>query len=90
MHWLFLPLAVAALVLAFSTPHAGLMALALLASLAFLMLWLRGWFHARLGQGPRAPLVITPAELERPRRRADVRKTSSSGQDTRDPAPRRD
>ncbi|WP_066098700.1 hypothetical protein [Xanthomonas massiliensis] len=75
MHWLFLLLAFGALVLAFSTPHMGLLLLSLLASLLFFVLWIRGWYLARMGQADnRTPLMVTPAELQRMREQARARR----------------
>lgn len=44
MHWLYLLLALGALWLAITTPHAWLLLLALLAALALFVAWMRGWF----------------------------------------------
>ncbi|MCD7098503.1 hypothetical protein [Stenotrophomonas sp. MMGLT7] len=75
MHWLFLLLAVGALILAFSTPHMSLLVLSLLAALVLLLLWIRGWYLQRVGdsQGDAATMV-DPAELRRLREAAAARK----------------
>ena len=57
MHWLFLLMALGALVLAFSTPHVWLLVVSLLVALLLLLLWTRGWFAARAWAIPSA----TPA-----------------------------
>lgn len=77
MHWLFLLLALAALVLAFSTPHMWLLVLSLLAALALLLSWIRGWFAAHLS-GTQADVasMVDPNALRRLRERAEARKIS--------------
>ncbi|MBN6150509.1 hypothetical protein JR065_09160 [Xanthomonas sp. AmX2] len=79
MYWLFLPLALGAFVLAFTTPHMSLLVLALLAALVFLLAWARGWYVAKIGDAPQrdaAPL-IDPAELRRLREQAAARRQAS-------------
>ena len=49
MYWLFLLLALGAFFLAFSTTHAWLLVLALLAALLFLLAWASGLYVARFG-----------------------------------------
>lgn len=80
MHWLFLLLALGALVLAFSTPHMWLLVLSLLAALALLLAWVRGWYAARMGDLQRdIGTMIDPAELHRLRELAQARKAPPEG-----------
>ncbi len=86
MYWLCLPLALAALCLAIVAAHAWLVAAGLLAMLALLAAWARGWYRSRLGAAADAPepdihAIIDPAELRRLRELAQARKQQ--------PAPRR-
>lgn len=80
MHWLFLLLALGALILAFSTPHMWLLVLALLAALALLLAWVRGWYVARIGDVQRdLGTMVDPAELRRLRELAQARKQAAPG-----------
>ncbi|KLD80120.1 hypothetical protein FZ025_08865 [Xanthomonas hyacinthi] len=80
MYWLFLPLALAAFVLAFSTPHMSLLVLALLAALGFLLAWARGWSVAKIGDASQrdAAPMIDPAELRRLREHAEARRAAAA------------
>ncbi|MCC4604781.1 hypothetical protein [Xanthomonas campestris] len=78
MHWLFLLMALGALVLAFSTPHVWLLVVALLVALVLLLLWTRGWFASRMGDTQRdTSSMIDPAELRRLREVAEARKAAA-------------
>ena len=81
MHWLFLLLALGALWLAISTAHAWLMVLALLASLALFVAWMRGWYLDRVG-GPQRDesAIIDPLELRQLREQAQARKREAAAQ----------
>ena len=79
MYWLCLPLALAALCLAIVAAHAWLVAAGLLAMLALLTAWARGWYRSRLGAAADAPepdihAIIDPAELRRLREQAEARR----------------
>jgi hypothetical protein len=75
MHWLFLLLALGALILAFSTPHMWLLVLSLLAALALLLAWVRGWYLSRIGDVQRdVSSMVDPIELRRLRELAQARK----------------
>ena len=68
MYWLCLPLALAALCLAIVAAHAWLVAAGLLAMLALLTAWARGWYRSRLGAAADAPepdihAIIDPADI---------------------------
>ncbi|MEE7548390.1 hypothetical protein HF319_16370, partial [Xanthomonas sp. Kuri4-1] len=66
MHWLFLLMALGALVLAFTTPHMWLLVVALLAALVLLLAWVRGGYVRRIGDVRRdTASLIDPAELRR-------------------------
>ncbi|AEO40326.1 hypothetical protein IPT12_04700 [Xanthomonas perforans] len=78
MHWLFLLMALGALVLAFSTPHVWLLVVSLLVALVLLLLWTRGWFASRMGDTQRdTSSMIDPAELRRLRELAEARKSAA-------------
>ncbi|CAD7712273.1 hypothetical protein LMG31886_00140 [Xanthomonas hydrangeae] len=78
MHWLFLLMALGALVLAFSTPHVWLLVVSLLVALLLLLLWTRGWFASRMGDTQRdTSSMIDPAELRRLREIAEARKAAA-------------
>ncbi|OQP77237.1 hypothetical protein IA54_008045 [Xanthomonas phaseoli pv. syngonii LMG 9055] len=78
MHWLFLLMALGALVLAFSTPHVWLLVVSLLVALLLLLLWTRGWFASRMGDTQRdTSSMIDPAELRRLRELVEARKSAA-------------
>ncbi|MEA9566457.1 hypothetical protein [Xanthomonas sp. WHRI 8932A] len=78
MHWLFLLMALGALVLAFTTPHVWLLVVSLLVALLLLLLWTRGWFAARMDDTRRdTSSMIDPAELRRLRELAEARKAAA-------------
>lgn len=78
MHWLFLLMALGALVLAFITPHVWLLVASLLVALLLLLLWTRGWFASRMGDTQRdTSSMIDPAELRRLRELAEARKSAA-------------
>lgn len=64
MHWLFLLLAAGAFALAVSTTKLWLLAVSLLAALVFVLLWAKGLYVARFGDGGNAvPRALHPSEL---------------------------
>lgn len=78
MHWLFLLMALGALVLAFSTPHVWLLVVSLLAALLMLLLWTRGWFASRMDETRRdTSSMIDPSELHRLGELAQARKATA-------------
>ncbi|OAX88993.1 hypothetical protein A7D16_08790 [Xanthomonas nasturtii] len=78
MHWLFLLMALGALVLAFSTPHVWLLVVSLVVALLLLLLWTRGWFASRMDDTQRdTSSIIDPAELRRLRALAEARKSAA-------------
>lgn len=69
MYWLFLLLALGAFVLALLTTQTWVLALALLAALLFLLLWIKGLYSARFGAvNTQAPRPLHPDELQAMRR----------------------
>lgn len=81
MHWLFLLLALGAMVLAFTTPQMWLLVASLLAALVLVLLWVRGWYVARMGDVQRdVSTMIDPAELRRLRELAAARKAAAAAE----------
>lgn len=65
MYWLFLLLALGAFILALSTTQMWLLVLALVASLVFAFLWIKGLYVSRIGAAvTEAPRALHPAELQ--------------------------
>jgi hypothetical protein len=64
MYWLFLVLALAALLLAISTTQMWLLVLSALAALLFLLLWVKGLYVARMGNISDAPRPLHAAEMQ--------------------------
>ena len=86
MHWLYLLLALAAMVVAIKTASTGLMALCLLVALVLLVLWLAGMYSARMaGRSRDVSAMIDPAELRRLREQAEARKAAAGNPEP--PAP---
>lgn len=79
MHWLFLLLGFAAMVVAFKTTSSGLMLVCLIAALVLFVLWLAGLYSARMaGRSRDASMIIDPAELRRLREQAEARKAAAA------------
>ena len=79
MYWLYLLLALGCFAFALKTPNMGLMSLALLGALAFLLAWVRGRYVARFGDLQRDPATLVDSdELRRLRERAKVTPTDGS------------
>ena len=71
MYWLYLLLALGCFAFALKTPNMGLMSLALLAALGFLLAWVRGRYVARFGDLQRdLSTLIDAEELRRLREQA--------------------
>ena len=86
MHWLYLLLALAAMVVAMKTSSAGLMALCLLVALVLIVLWVAGLYASRMaGRNRDVSAMIDPAELRRLREQAEARKAAAGNQES--PAP---
>ena len=81
MHWLYLLLAFAAMIVAIKTTSSGLMVLCMLAALVLIVLWLAGMYSARMAGRSRDPsAMIDPAELRRLREQAEARKASGNSE----------
>ena len=88
MYWLYLLLALGSFAFALKTPSAGLMALCLVAALAFLLAWVRGRYVARFGDLQRDPATLIDAdELRRLCEQAEARRTGDSTDHDHDPSP---
>ena len=86
MYWLYLLLAIGALLMALKTTSSGLMVLCLLAALVLLVLWVAGMYSARMAGRSRDPsTMIDPVELRRLREQAEARKAAAGNGDP--PAP---
>mgnify|MGYP001344789155 CR=1 FL=1 len=82
MYWLYLLLAIGALLMALKTTSSGLMVLCLLAALVLLVLWVAGMYSARMAGRSRDPsLMIDPVELRRLREQAEARKAAAGNGD---------
>lgn len=81
MYWLFLLCALGSFAMALKTAHMGLMSLALLGTLLFLLAWVRGLYMARFGDLQRDVVsIVDPAELRRLRELAQARATSADSE----------
>jgi len=88
MHWLYLLLAIGALVVALRTTSLALMMICLLAALGLLIAWVMGWYAARVGDSSRdASQMIDPSELRRLRELAEARKAAAAQPPEEPPAP---
>ncbi len=82
MYWLYLLLAIGALLMALKTTSSGLMVLCLLAALVLLVLWVAGMYSARMAGRSRDPsTMIDPVELRRLREQAEARKAAAGNGD---------
>ena len=85
MHWLFLLLGFAAMVVAFKTTSSGLMAVCLIVALVLFILWLAGLYTARMaGRSRDASMIMDPAELHRMREQAQARKAATAADNQTD------
>ncbi|WP_045726489.1 hypothetical protein [Xanthomonas sp. GPE 39] len=80
MYWLFLPFALGAFILAFSTPYMWLLVVSLLVALGFMLAWARGWYAAKIGDASQrdALPMIDPVELRRLREQAEARRHAAA------------
>lgn len=79
MSWLFLLLALGALVLAFSTTSVPLAAIALLLALVFIVIGVLGLLAQRVGNQSRSEaMMVDPAELRRLREQAEARRAAGA------------
>jgi hypothetical protein len=78
MSWLYLLLAVAALVVAFKTASTAVVVVALLAAFGLVMAWLMGMLASRMESRSGDPsMIIDPAELVRLREQAEARRAAA-------------
>ena len=94
MHWLYLLLAIGALLLAITTVHGWVLALSLLVALVLFLAWMRGWYMERVGgREVDHSAMIDPLELRRLRELAEARRreaaaaSSPAATPSQDPAP---
>lgn len=81
MHWVFLLLALGALVIAFKTTSVGLLALSLLAALVLILAFVMKLAAERVGSRTRdEQLMLDPGELRRLREQAEARKIGADSQ----------
>ena len=86
MHWLFLLIGFALLVLSFLTTNSVVMVLCWLVALVLFGLWLAAMYSARVTSQERdVSMMIDPAELRRLREQAEARKAAANNSDA--PAP---
>jgi len=79
MPWLFLLLALGAVVIAFTTTSVPLAAIALLLSLVFVVIGVLGLLAQRVGNQSRSEaMMVDPAELRRLREQADARRAAAA------------
>ncbi|KRA45109.1 hypothetical protein [Pseudoxanthomonas sp. Root630] len=77
MHWLFLLMAIASMVMAMRTTSMALMVALMLASLALFVAWIVGWYGRRVGDSSRdQSMMIDPTELRRLREVAEARRNA--------------
>ena len=79
MPWLFLLLALGAVVIAFTTTSVPLAAIALVLSLVFVVIGVLGLLAQRVGNQSRSEaMMVDPAELRRLREQADARRATAA------------
>ena len=79
MYWLFLLIAIGALIGAFVSGPTWLMVLCLLVSLVLFVAWAMGLYAARIGDSSRdESQMIDPVELRRLREIAEARRASAT------------
>jgi len=80
MSWVFLLLAIAALVVAFKSTSIALASVCLLAALGLLLAWVLGLLAQRVGSRSRDDsALLDPAELRRLREQAEARRAAATG-----------
>ena len=83
MHWLYLLGAVLCMVIAFTLPLPGLVAVVLLlATLGLMLAWMLGWLNSRVSRNSRDEMhIISPEELRLLREQAEARKAAQKNED---------
>jgi hypothetical protein len=80
MPWLFLLLAAAAFLIAFTTHSTVVLAISILVALGFTALWLMTLLAQRMGDSARnEAMMIDPQELRRLREQAEARRNQAAG-----------
>lgn len=79
MSWLFLLLAAAAFLVAFTTHSVAVLTLSILVALGFTAAWLMGLMAQRIGDSTRSEaMIIDPQELRRLREQAEARRSQNA------------
>ena len=79
MHWLYLLIGFAILIMSFLTTNSALMVVCWLVALVLLGLWMAAMYAARVaGQERDITSIIDPAELRRLREQAEARKAAAA------------
>lgn len=83
MHWLYLLGAVICMVVAFTLPLPGVVAvLLLLLTLGLMIAWMLGWLDSRVSRSSRNEMhIISPEELRLMREQAEARKAAQKNED---------
>lgn len=88
MSWLFLLLAAAAFLVAFTTHSVVVLTLSILVALGFTAAWLMGLMAQRVGDSTRSEaMIIDPQELRRLREQAEARRNQTVTAPTAEQAP---
>jgi thiol:disulfide interchange protein len=88
MSWLFLLLAAAAFLVAFTTHSVAVLTLSILVALGFTAAWLMGLMAQRVGDSTRSEaMIIDPQELRRLREQAEARRNQTVATPTAEQAP---
>jgi len=89
MPWLFVLLALGAVVIAFTTTSVAFAAIALVLSLVFVVIGVLGLLAQRVGnQSRNEAMMVDPVELRRLREQAEARRTAAAAASPIDEAPR--
>lgn len=87
MIWLYLLVALAALVFAFYTASVAIAVLSLLVALGFTVAWVMGLLAQRIGSQSRDDtMILDPQELRRLREQADARRAAAAASQGEPPA----
>ncbi|GEM_PF-356748 len=79
MSWLFLLLAAAAFLVAFTTHSVVVLTISILVALGFTAVWLMGLMAQRVGDSTRnEAMIIDPQELRRLREQAEARRNQTA------------
>lgn len=88
MSWLFLLLAAAAFLVAFTTHSVVVLSISILVALGFTAIWLMGLMAQRVGDSTRnEAMIIDPQELRRLREQAEARRNQNAAGTAGESAP---